>query len=70
MAVLSMCPQGNLHLIAYLCELLKAKRPERQKNTFCIPTPGKPGKPEDHNPIQTGILKKLFELKEKEKLNP
>ena len=29
-----------------------------------------PGKPEDHTPIQTRILKELNELKDKEKLNP
>ena len=35
-----------------------------------LPTPEKTGKPEDHTPIQTRFLKKLYELKEKEKLNP
>ena len=32
--------------------------------------PENPGKPEDHTPIQTRILKNLTELKDKEQLNP
>ena len=35
-----------------------------------MPTPENPGKPENHTPIQTRILKELNELKEKEKLYP
>ena len=65
-----MIPQGDLDLTAYLNEPLRTKRPEEQNNTFWFPTPENPGKPEDHTPIQTRILKKLNELKDKEKLNP
>ena len=48
----------------------EGKKPEQQDNTFWFPTTENPGKPEDHIPIQTRILKKLNELEDKEKLNP
>ena len=70
MAILSMIPQGDPDLTAYLNELLRANKPEQQDNTFWFPTPENPGNPEDHTPIQTRILKELNELKDKEKLNP
>ena len=69
MAILSMIPQNDPDLTAYLNELLRTNKPEQQDNTFWIPTPENPGKPEDHTPIQTRILKELNELKDKEKLN-
>ena len=69
MAILSMIPQGDTDLTAYLNELLKTNKPEHQDNTFWFPTPENPGKPEDHTPIQTRILKELNELKDREKLN-
>ena len=70
MAILSMIPQGDPDLTAYLNELLRTSKPEQQDNTFWFPTPESPGKPEDYTPIQTRILKDLNELKDKEKLNP
>ena len=70
MAILSMIPQGDPDLTAYLNELLRTNKPEQQNNTFWFGTPEIPGTPEDHTPIQTRILKELIELKEKEKLNP
>ena len=70
MAILSMIPQGNNDLTAYLNELLRTSKPEQQDNTFWFPTPENPGKPEDHTPIQPRILKELNELNDKEKLNP
>ena len=70
MATLSMIPQDDLDLTAYLNELLRTSKPEQQDNTFWFPTPENPGKPEDHTPIQTRILNELNELKDKEKLNP
>ena len=70
MAILSMIPQGNPDPTAYLNELLRTNKPEQQDNTFWFPTPETPGKPEDHTPIQTRILKELNELKDKEKPNP
>ena len=70
MAILSMIPQGDTDLTAYLNELLRTNKPEHQDNTFWFPTPENPGKPEDHTPIQRRILNELNELKEKEKLNP
>ena len=70
MAILSMIPQDDPDLTAYLNELLRTNKPEQQANTFWFPTPENPGKPEDHTPIQTRILKELNELKDKEKLNP
>ena len=70
MAILSMIPQDDPDLTAYLNELLRTSKPEQQDNTIWFPTPENPGKPEDHTPIQTRILKELKELKDKEKLNP
>ena len=70
MASLSMIPQGDPDLTAYLNELLRTNKPEQQENTFWFPTPENPGKPEDHTPIQTRILNELNQLKDKEKLNP
>ena len=70
MAILSMIPQGDSDLTTYLNELLRTNKPEQQANTFCVPTPENPVRPEDHNPIQTRILKELIELKDKEKFNP
>ena len=65
-----MIPQSDPDLTAYLNELPKTSKPEQQDNTFWFPTPENPGKPEDHTPIQTRILKELNELKDKEKLYP
>ena len=70
MAIFSLIPKGNPDLTAYLNELLRTIKPEQQNNKFWFPTPVNPGKPEDHTPIQTRILKELIELNEKEKLNP
>ena len=70
MAILSMIPQGDPDLTAYLYELLRTNKPEQQDNTFWFATPENPGKPEDHTPVQTRILKELNELKDKEKPNP
>ena len=70
MAILSMIPQSNPDLTAYLNELLRTNKAEQQKKAFWFPTPEKPEKPEDHTPIQARILKELFQLKDKEKLNP
>ena len=70
MAILSMIPQGDPDLTAYLNELLRTNKPEQQNNTFWFTTPENPGKPEDQTPIQTRILKEMIELENKEKLNP
>ena len=70
MAILSMIPQGDPDLTAYLNELLRTNKPEQQDSTFWFPTPEKPGKPEDPTPIQPRILRELNELTDKEKLNP
>ena len=70
MAILSMNPQDDPALTAYLNELLRTSKPEQQDKAFWFPTPENPGKPEDHTPIQTRILIELNELKDKEKLNP
>ena len=69
-AILSMIPQGDLDLTAYLKELLRTNKPEQQNDTFWFPTPENPGKPEDHTPIQTRTLRELKEIKDKENLNP
>ena len=39
MAILSMIPQGDPELTAYLYELLRTNKPEQQNNTFWFPTP-------------------------------
>ena len=70
MAILSMIPQDDPDLTAYLIELLITSKPEQQDNTFWFPTPENPRKPEFDTPTQTRILKELNELKDKEKLNP
>ena len=70
MAILCMIPQCDPDLPAHLNELLRTSKPEQQDNTIWFPTPENPGKPEDHTPIQTRILKELNEFKDKEKLNP
>ena len=70
MAILSMIPQGDPDLTAYLNELLRTNKPGQQDNTFWFPTLENPGKLEDHTPIQTRIPKDLNELKDEEKLNP
>ena len=70
MAILSMIPQEDPDLTAYLNEPLRTSKPEQQENTFWFPTPENPAKPEDHTPIQTRILNEVNELKDKEKLNP
>ena len=69
-AILSMIPQSDPDLTAYLNEPLRTIKPEQQDKTFWFPTPENPRKPDDHTPIQTRILKELNELKDKEKLNP
>ena len=70
MAILSIILKDDPDLAAYLNELLRTSNPEQQDNTFWFPTPEKPGKPEDHTPIQTRTLKELEKLKDKEKINP
>ena len=65
-----MTPQGDPDLTAYLNQLLRTNKLEQQKKTFWFPTPEKPGKPEDHTPIQTRILTEKNDLKDREKLNP
>ena len=70
MAILSVIPEGDPHLITYLTEPLRTNKPDQQTNIFWFPTPKNPGKTEDHTSIQTRILKELCELQQKEKLNP
>ena len=68
-AILSTILEGDPDLTNYLSKLLRTNKPEEQNNTFCFSEAEKPGKTEDHSPIQTLILKKLGELQEGEKLN-
>ena len=69
-AILSMIPESDPDLTTYLNKILRTKEPEQQGNNFCFPTPKISGKIEDHTPVKTLTLKKLYELKEKEKVNP
>ena len=66
MAILSMIPQGGLDPTAILNELLRRNKPEQQQNTFWFPTPGTPGRSEDHTLKQTRILKEFFKLNPQE----
>ena len=61
---------GDRDLTTYLNGLLRANKQELLSNTFWFPTPETPGNFENHAPIQTRILKELFELKEIDNLNP
>ena len=65
-----MIPQDDPDLTAYLNKLLRKKNTEQQNNTFWFSTLESPGKFEDCTLIQIRILKEVFELKQKEKLNP
>ena len=64
MAILSMIPQDDPDMTAYLNELLRTNKSEQEDNMFWFPTPENPGKPKEHTPIQARILKELNELKE------
>ena len=68
--MLSMIPHGDLDLTAYLNELLRTNKHEQPNNTFWFTKFESSGKPEGHTPIQTRILKELFELEDREKFNP
>ena len=70
MAILIMISDGDLDLTTYLNELLRTNLSVQQKNFFWFPTFENLGKPEDHNPADTGIRRQLRDLKEKETLNP
>ena len=70
MATLSMISQGDPDTTAYLYHIFRTNKPEQQNKTFWFPTPENPGKPEDHTPIQTQILKEIIEPKDEQKLNP
>ena len=70
MAILSMIPQSDSDLTAYLNDLLRTNKPEQQDNTLWFPLPENSEKLEDHTPIQTRIFNELNELKDKEKFYP
>ena len=69
-AIPSMIPEDACDLTKYQNELLTKNKLEQPSNTICIPTLEKHGKTEDPFPIQTHILKKVHELKAKQKLIP
>ena len=68
MGILSVIPEGDPDLIAYLNKLLETIKPEQQNNTFLFPRNENPGKSGDHNPLQTPTVKKPSGLTEK--INP
>ena len=70
MSTLSMNPEGYHELTTQLSEILRTKKLEQQSNTFWLHTQEKLGEAEDQTPVKTRILRELFDLKEKEKLNP
>ena len=57
MEILSMIQEDDPDLTAYLNELFRTNKPEQQNTVLWFPTPENPGKPEDHTPIQTRILR-------------
>ena len=67
---LNMIPQGDHDQTAHLHKLLRKNKLDQQNNSFWFPTSENPCRPEDHTPLQIRILKQLFELKEKGKINP
>ena len=69
MAILSMIPQGDPYWTAYLNEILRRNKSEKQNNNFWFPTSKNPGKPGDHTPIKIRILKESIELNDQQKLN-
>ena len=69
MAIFSMIAEGDSDLTVYLNDLFRSNKPEQQSKIIWFPTRESPGRSADHTPIKTRILKKLYELKEKEKLN-
>ena len=69
-AIVGTIPEGDQDLIVYVLELLRTEKPEQQNNDFRFPTTKTLGKTGDHTAIQTRILEKRNELKDKEKSNP
>ena len=67
---LNMTPDGDPDLKTYLTEKLRTNKPEPQYKIFWFPTHKTPGNTEDHSPILPKFLKKLHDLKEREKINP
>ena len=70
MAILNLIPEGDPDMTTYQNDLLGTNKPEQQSGTFWFPKHKNAGKIEDHTTTQTPNLKKLYELKKKEKLNP
>ena len=66
-AILTMTPEADLDLTTYLSDLLRSNKQEQQCNTFWFSTTEKPGKTEDHLPIQTQILREMHDSKDNEK---
>ena len=65
-----MIPEILPDLTIYLKGLLRANKPQHQDNTFWFSTPKNHGKNQNLTTIQTRLLKDMYELKEKRKLNP
>ena len=63
MAIFIMIPEDDRHLKANLNEFLRTNKPEQQSKKIWIPTPENPGRPEDHTPIQTRIVRESINLK-------
>ena len=67
---LSIIPQSDADLNAYLNELLKTIETEQQNNTFWFPTPENFEIIEGQTPIQTQVLIHIIDVNEKETLDP
>ena len=50
--------------------MIESTKPEDFKENYWFPTPGDPGDPHHHTPIQQRILSELINLQKVEKLNP
>ena len=54
----------------YIHSLLKKSKTDEVNETYWFPTPQNPGNEREHTPIQTRILKEIWELEQLERLNP
>ena len=69
-AMLSFMIQHEDTIEIYINELLKVPSQKPEQESYWFPTPEEPGDPTAYTPIQQRIYNELFELREREQLNP
>ena len=69
-AMLSFMIQHEDTTEIYINELMKVPSQNPKQESYWIPTPEEPGDPTTYTPIQQRIYNELFELREREQLNP